>query len=116
MKVDSTYGDLPIPTRAGYIFIGWYTDKSAGTQVLSTTQVKTADEHVLYAHWQATWATQAEEPREVTKIIEGQEKPVKLIENAKNLAWLAMEAQTKNLSGCYEQTTNIDLSISVKQI
>ena len=106
---DSTYGDLPIPTRAGYIFIGWYTSDNGGSQVLSNTTVKTADKHVLYAHWQDTWATQAKEPREVTKIIEGQEKPVKLIENAQNLAWLAMQAQTKNLSGFYEQTTNIDL-------
>ena len=106
---DTTYGTLPTPTRAGYIFIGWYTDKSVGTQVLSTTTVKTAGNHSLYAHWQATWATQAKEPREVTKIIEGEEKPVKLIENAQNLAWLAMQAQTKNLSGFYEQTTNIDL-------
>ena len=39
-----------------------------------------------------------------------------LISTPQNLAWLAMEAQTKNLSGYYEQTTNIDLSISVNGI
>ena len=33
-----------------------------------------------------------------------------IIDTPKKLAWLAMEAQTKNLSGYYEQTTNIDLN------
>ena len=106
---DSTYGELPTPTRPGYIFIGWYTDKSAGTQVLPTTQVKTADNHFLYAHWQATWATQATKPSlRVPSNPNTKDNPY-LISTPQNLAWLAMEAQTKNLSGYYEQTTNIDL-------
>ena len=33
-----------------------------------------------------------------------------IIDTPGKLAWLAMQAQTKNLSGYYEQTTNIDLS------
>ena len=48
---DSTYGDLPTPTRTGYTFNGWYTASSGGTKVESTTQVKTASNHTLYAHW-----------------------------------------------------------------
>ena len=48
---DSTYGDLPTPTRTGYTFNGWYTASSGGTKIESTTQVKTAGNHTLYAHW-----------------------------------------------------------------
>ena len=48
---DSTYGDLPTSTRTGYTFNGWYTASSGGTKIESTTQVKTASNHTLYAHW-----------------------------------------------------------------
>jgi uncharacterized repeat protein (TIGR02543 family) len=48
---DSTYGDLPTPTRTGYTFNGWYTASTGGTKIESTTQVKTASNHISYAHW-----------------------------------------------------------------
>lgn len=48
---DSKYGELPTPTRDGYKFEGWYTDKDGGTQVTSSTVVKTPDNHTLYARW-----------------------------------------------------------------
>lgn len=48
---DSTYGNLPTPERTGYTFNGWYTANSGGTKIESTTQVKTASNHTLYAHW-----------------------------------------------------------------
>ena len=50
---DSTYGDLPTPTRTGYTFDGWYTSASGGTKVNSSTKVTTASNHTLYAHWSA---------------------------------------------------------------
>ena len=48
---DSTYGNLPTPTRTGYTFNGWYTASGGGTKIESTTQVKTASNHTLYANW-----------------------------------------------------------------
>ena len=48
---DSTYGNLPTTERTGYTFNGWYTANSGGTKIESTTQVKTASNHTLYAHW-----------------------------------------------------------------
>ena len=48
---DAAYGDLPIPARTGYTFAGWYTEKTNGTAVTSTTHVSTAASHKLYAHW-----------------------------------------------------------------
>lgn len=49
---DSTYGTLPIPTRAGYKFLGWYTAKSDGTQITSSTKVTITAAQTLYAHWE----------------------------------------------------------------
>lgn len=46
-----TYGTLPTPTRTNYTFDGWYTAKTGGTKVTSTTTVDTFGGHTLYAHW-----------------------------------------------------------------
>ncbi len=48
---DSTYGDLPTPTRDGYDFAGWYTSSNGGTQVTSSTKVSITGAQTLYAHW-----------------------------------------------------------------
>lgn len=49
---DSTYGTLPVPTRAGYKFLGWYTAKSGGTQITSSTKVTITANQTLYAQWE----------------------------------------------------------------
>ncbi len=46
-----TYGDLPIPTREGYDFEGWYTEETGGEQIKEDTEVM-PNLHVLYAHWE----------------------------------------------------------------
>ena len=48
---DSTYGTLPTPTRNGYTFNGWFTAQTGGSKVESSTTVKTASNHTIYAHW-----------------------------------------------------------------
>ena len=50
---DSTYGELPTPTREGYTFAGWWTSTTGGDQVTETTKVQTVGNHTLYAHWTA---------------------------------------------------------------
>lgn len=48
---DSTY-DLPVPTRDGYIFEGWYLDETGyDNEVTSSTYVTTPSDHTLYARW-----------------------------------------------------------------
>ncbi len=47
----STYGTLPNPTRQGFTFAGWSTDKS--NTVTSGTAVTIAGNHTLYAKWTA---------------------------------------------------------------
>ena len=48
---NSQYGILPIPTKAGYTFAGWYTSASGGTKIESSTRVTTATTHLIYARW-----------------------------------------------------------------
>ena len=48
---DSTYGTLPTPTRENYYFIYWTTAEGGGTLVDENTEVKTADDHTIYAQW-----------------------------------------------------------------
>ena len=47
----STYGTLPNPTRQGFTFAGWSTDKS--NTVTSGTAVTIVGNHTLYAKWTA---------------------------------------------------------------
>lgn len=49
---DSTYGALPTPTRAGYNFLGWYTDATSGSKIISSTKVTITAAQTLYAHWE----------------------------------------------------------------
>lgn len=46
------YGDLPkMKTRKGYTFAGWYTDKTAGTQIKSSSAYNLTSNSTLYAQW-----------------------------------------------------------------
>ena len=51
--INTPYGTLPTPTRSGYIFAGWYTAKSGGTKITSTTNVTLTANQTLYANWTA---------------------------------------------------------------
>ncbi|KAF5028325.1 Listeria-Bacteroides repeat domain [anaerobic digester metagenome] len=47
------YGTLPEPTRTGYTFDGWYSERTGGTKIISNTQVTIIGNHTLYARWTA---------------------------------------------------------------
>lgn len=47
------YGVLAEPTRYAYKFAGWYTAKSGGVQITSSSIVSKVKSHILYAHWTA---------------------------------------------------------------
>lgn len=57
---DSKYGELPVPTRSGYVFTGWYDTTIRedgygydGAAYTADTIVRTAQNHTLYAGWAA---------------------------------------------------------------
>jgi uncharacterized repeat protein (TIGR02543 family) len=49
--LNKTYGKLPAASRTDYKFDGWWTKKTGGTRILSSTKVKSAKIKTLYAHW-----------------------------------------------------------------
>jgi uncharacterized protein (TIGR02145 family)/uncharacterized repeat protein (TIGR02543 family) len=48
---DGKLASLPTPTRIGYIFEGWYTDRTDGTQVTTSTTFSVDATITIYAHW-----------------------------------------------------------------
>jgi len=56
------YGDLPIPTRLGYSFNGWYTNKDSGELITNSTIANIENAQVLYAHWSANKYTVTFDP------------------------------------------------------
>lgn len=48
---NSTYGELPKPTRTGYVFKGWFTAESGGTQITKDSKVTITANQTLYAQW-----------------------------------------------------------------
>ena len=46
---DPSVGTLPIPTRSGYYFDGWYTAASNGTKITDSTKITAST--TVYAHW-----------------------------------------------------------------
>lgn len=48
---DGTYQDLPLPSRSGYGFVGYFTAREGGTQVTCDTKVTVTQDTTLYARW-----------------------------------------------------------------
>ncbi len=42
---------LPVPTREHYTFLGWFDDKTGGTQITAETVIESEESRTLYAHW-----------------------------------------------------------------
>ncbi|MBP3285200.1 MAG: InlB B-repeat-containing protein [Clostridia bacterium] len=53
MVAGEPYGTLPIPSKSGSTFAGWYSDSGLTTEVTSTDTVPASD-HTLYAKWNQT--------------------------------------------------------------
>lgn len=51
--VGEKIGELPIPVRSGYDFVGWYTEKINGVKIDSAYTEDEEKSIMLYAHWKA---------------------------------------------------------------
>lgn len=49
IRSGNTIGTMPTPSRKGYTFLGWYTSRTGGTRVTSSTKV--TKNITLYPHW-----------------------------------------------------------------
>lgn len=48
----SEIGELPVPIRDYYNFLGWYTEKIGGTRVSNSDLFTSTEDIILYAHWE----------------------------------------------------------------
>ena len=44
-------GDLPVATKEGHTFDGWYTDETGGSVISEKTVFPVGDDTTVYAHW-----------------------------------------------------------------
>jgi uncharacterized repeat protein (TIGR02543 family) len=51
VRRNEAYGELPIPSRPGYTFVGWFTQRIGGELVTADTVVTALEDHALFAHW-----------------------------------------------------------------
>ena len=113
VTIDTAYRTLPVPTKKGSIFVGWYTALSGGNVVNETTKM-TTEGATIYAHWQETWAnkTTVTVLRTENNVLKpGVENNPYLISDAEELAYLAKAVENgDNFDNIYfKQTANIDL-------
>jgi len=53
VTLNKAYGTLPVTSRTGYTFKGWWTKSAGGKRVYSTSKVKITQAQTLYAQWAA---------------------------------------------------------------
>ena len=104
LRVTETY-DLPVPTKEGYTFGGWFADKDYGGAALTKLE-NPENDLTLYAKWNIkeytiTFLTQGGSEVAAQKVAHGQlitipEPPVK--EGCRFLGWFADEEGTSEFS------------------
>ena len=60
LKQNSTLGELPVPTRDGFTFLGWFTED--GTELTKDTVFTATNDLTLRAHWQSGWVKTTDMP------------------------------------------------------
>ena len=98
--------------RNGYIFRGWSTDPSVtretykvGQEIDIVTIFWDQTSITFFAIWEDTWANHAVNP-----IGAGSANSPYLISSPENLAWMAKQTITNNLTGYFKQTDHISLA------
>lgn len=52
VRRNEAYGDMPVPVRPGYTFVGWFTQRNGGELVTAEAVVVEMEDHTLFAHWE----------------------------------------------------------------
>lgn len=55
------FGELPVATKSGATFLGWYTSKEGGNLVTEDMLVNFSGKVTLYAHWESAYKKMTEE-------------------------------------------------------
>ena len=69
-----TYGELPVPTKDGSGFDGWYTTAAAGDKVTAETTVTITAPQTLFAHWNTKATVSGINPEVQTVTYNGADK------------------------------------------
>ncbi|MCR4962017.1 MAG: leucine-rich repeat protein [Lachnospiraceae bacterium] len=54
---DAPYGEIPVPDKTGYDFLGWFTEEKSGTLIEAEKHVDVDENFTLYAHWRPSLYT-----------------------------------------------------------
>ncbi len=57
VNYNAPYGELPVPERTNYEFLGWFTTREGGVEITAETVVTETNDHSLFAHWQGIEVT-----------------------------------------------------------
>lgn len=52
VTLGKAYGELPVPEKDFYVFLGWFTEKEAGTEIKAEDIVTLTGNVTLYARWE----------------------------------------------------------------
>lgn len=101
---ETYYGNLPAPTRKGYMFAGWYTKANGGKKIKSDTLITTRVNSTLYAHWTKIALTRASKPSLSNK--SGKAMTVKLAKVSKAEGYQIQYSVKSNMNGAKSVTTS----------
>lgn len=101
---ETYYGNLPVPTRKGYIFAGWYTKANGGKKIKADTLITTRVNSTLYAHWTKIALARAAKPSLANK--SGKAMTVKLAKVSKADGYQIQYSVKSNMNGAKSVTTS----------
>lgn len=101
---ETYYGNLPVPTRKGYIFAGWYTKANGGKKIKSDTLITTRVNSTLYAHWTKIALARAAKPSLANK--SGKAMTIKLTKVSKADGYQIQYSLKSNMNGAKSVTTS----------
>lgn len=101
---ETYYGNLPAPTRKGYIFAGWYTKANGGKKIKSDTLITTRVNSTLYAHWTKIALARASKPSLSNK--SSKAMAIKLTKVSKADGYQIQYSVKSNMNGAKSVTTS----------
>ena len=78
----ATYGPLPVPSRAGFTFAGWFTAPTGGSPVSAATTVTNSADHTLFASWNSIPAVDAGPDQSISATLLQSWTPADLVTSA----------------------------------
>lgn len=114
---DEPYGELPVPTRTGYDFLGWFTAAEDGDQVTANTTVTATADHTLYAQWEKkTFTVKYYLPDETGAWVEKKMDTVDSVDYATYSLWTPNAEDGYEFSGWYQKPADIGVKAKVEKL